>query len=111
MNGGNCHSTRINVSVKDNNDFASPEPVYGYIDIVKQNLLGDYYVKHLTTLHFPSSTAYLRFNYPLYGPLEQSFIESITIRLVTTNGEDVLFNDSDIHSVVTLHFKKTFSQQ
>ena len=101
MNPANCHSTRVNVSVKDNYDFASPEPVYVYTDIVERNLVGDSYVKLLTTLHFPSSTGYHRFDYPLYRPIEQSFIESITIRLVTKNGEDVLFDDSDIPSLVT----------
>ena len=62
-------------------------------------------------MYFPSSTGYHRFDYPLYRPIEQSFIESITFRLVTKNGEDVLFDDSDIPSVVTLHFKNKFSQQ
>ena len=35
MNPPNCHSTRINMNVKDNYDFASPKPVYVYTDIVK----------------------------------------------------------------------------
>ena len=54
-----------------------------YTNIIKPNLVGDSYVKLLTTLHFPSSTGYHRFDFPLYRPVEQSFIESITIRLVT----------------------------
>jgi len=82
-----------------------------YADIVNPNLVGDSYVKLLTTIHFPSSTGYHRFRHPQYRPIEQSFIESIAIRLVTNNGEDVMFNDSDFTSVVTLHFKKKFSQQ
>jgi len=76
-----------------------------YTDIIKPNLVGDSYVKHLTTLHFPSSTGYHRFDFPLYRAVEQSFIESIIIRLVTKNAEVVLFEDSDIPCVVTLHFK------
>jgi hypothetical protein len=40
----------------------------------------------------------------LYRPVEQSFIESITLRLVTKNA-DVLFENSDIPCVVTLYFK------
>ena len=89
MNTANCHSSRVNVPVKDNYEFALLEPVYVYTDIVKPNLVGDSYVKLLTTLHFPSSTGYHRIDYRLYRPIEQSFIESITIRLVTKNGEDV----------------------
>jgi len=81
-----------------------------YTDI-KQNLVGDSYVKILATLHFPSSTGYHRFDFPLYRPVEQSFIETITIRLVTKNAEDVLFQDSDIHCVLTSHFKKKSSAQ
>ena len=101
MNPANCHFTRVNVPVKDNYDFASREPVYVYTNIVKPNLVGESFVKILTTLHFPSSTRYHRFDYPLYMPIEQSSIQSITIRLFTKNGEDVLFDDSDIPSVVT----------
>jgi len=82
-----------------------------YTDIIKPNLVGDSYVKLLTTLHFPSSRGYHRFDFPLYRPVEQSFIESITIRLVTKNAEDVLFEDSDIPCVVTLHFKNKSSAQ
>jgi hypothetical protein len=103
MNPANCHTSRLNVSLKDNPDFITPEPVYVYTDI-KTNLVGDSYVKLLTTLHFPSSTGYHRFDFPLYITVEQSFIESITIRLFTKNA-DVLFEDSDIPFVVTLHFK------
>jgi len=55
--------------------------VYVYTDI-KQNLFGDLYVKILTTVHFPSRTRYHRFDFPLYRPVEQSFIESVTSRLV-----------------------------
>ena len=80
MNPANCHTSRITVSLKDNPDFTTPELVYVYTDIIKPNLVGDSYVKLLTTLHFPSSTGYHRFDFPLYRPVEQSFIESITIR-------------------------------
>jgi len=83
MNPANCHTSRITVSLKDNPDFTTPEPVYVYTDIIKPNVVGDSYVKLLTTLHFPSSTGYHRFDFPFYRPVEQSFIESITIRLVT----------------------------
>jgi hypothetical protein len=86
MNPPNCHSTRINMNVKDNYDFASPKPVYVYTDIVKPNLVGDSYVKILTTLHFPSVTGYHWFDHSMYTPIEQSVIEAITIRLVTKNG-------------------------
>ena len=54
MYPANCHSTRVNVPVKDNSDYASPEPVHFYTDIVKPNLVGDSFVKLLTTMHFPS---------------------------------------------------------
>jgi hypothetical protein len=109
MNPANCHSSGANVSLKDNSNFASPELVYVYINIINPNLVGDSYVKLLTTSHFPSTTAYHRFNYPLYSPIEQSFIEAINIRLVTKNGENVLFEDSDIPIVVTLHFKEVLT--
>ena len=79
------------LSVNDNSDFVLPGTVYVYTDIIKSNIVGDSYVRHLATLHFPSTTGYHRFNYHLYRPTKQSFIESTTIRLVTKNGEDVLF--------------------
>ena len=82
-----------------------------YIDIIKPNLVVDLNVILLTTLHFPSTTGYHRFNYTLFRPIEQSFIESITIPLVTKHCEDMLFEDSDMPSVVNLHFKKKPSPQ
>ena len=106
MNPANCHSSKITVTTKDNSNYNTPETIYVYTDIIKPNLVGDSYVRLLTTLQFPSSTGYHTFDYPLYRPVEQSFIESITIRLVTKNGNDVLFEDSTIPCVVTLHFKK-----
>jgi hypothetical protein len=61
MNPANCRTSGITISIKDNPDFTSPEPVYLYTDI-QSNLVG-YYVKPLTTLHFPSSTDN-RFDFP-----------------------------------------------
>ena len=61
----------------------------------------------LTTLHFPSNTGYHRFNYPVYRPVEKLLIESISIRLVTKTGENVLFEDGYVPCFVTLHFKKS----
>ena len=101
----------MNVSTKDNFNFAQPEPVYGYTDIIKPNLVGDSYVRLLTSLHFPSTTGYHRFDYPLYKPVVQSFIESISIRLVMKTGENVLFEESGIPCLVILHFKKKSSVQ
>ena len=107
----NCRSSTVNVSTKDNFNFAQPELVYVYTDIIKPNLVGDSYVRLLTSLHFPSTTGYHRFDYPLYKPVEQSFIESISIRLVMKTGENVLFEESDIPCMVILHYKKRSSVQ
>ena len=74
MNPANCHTSRITVSLKDNPNFTTPELVYVYTDIIKPNLVGDSYFKLLTTLHFPSSTGYQEIDFPLYRPVEQSFI-------------------------------------
>ena len=65
----------------------------------------------LTSLHFPLDTGYHRFEEPLYKPVEQSFIESISIRLVIKTRESVLLEDSDIPCLVMLHFKKKSSAQ
>jgi len=87
MNSAKCHTSRISVSLKDKSDFTTPEPVYVYTDIIKPNSVGDSYVKLLTTLHFPFSTGYHRFDFSLYRPVVQSCIESIIIRLVTKNAD------------------------
>jgi hypothetical protein len=81
-----------------------------YTDIIKPNLVGDSYVKLLTNLHFPSSTGYHKYDFPLYRPVEKSLIESITFRKVKKNA-DVLFEDSDIPYVVTLDFKNKYPVQ
>ena len=44
MNPANFVSSRVNVSLKDYFDFASPEPVYIYTGIIKPNLAGYSYV-------------------------------------------------------------------
>ena len=44
INPSNCCSSTVNVSSKDNFNFAQPEPVYVYTDIMKPNLVGDSYV-------------------------------------------------------------------
>jgi len=111
MDPANCRSSGVTTPVKDNSDFATPEPVYVYTDIIKPNLVGDSYVRLLTTLHFPSASGYHTFNFPLYKPVEQSYIESIAISLVTKTGENVVFEDSDIPCLVVLHFKKKPSTQ
>jgi hypothetical protein len=43
---------------------------------------------------FTSKTSYNGLDNPLYRPVEQSFIQSISIPLVTEYGADVAFNDS-----------------
>ena len=101
----------MNVSTKDNFNFAQPEPEYIYTDIIIPNLVGYTYLRLLTSLHFPSNTGYHRFDYPLYKPVEQSFIESNSIRLVMKTGENVPFEESDIPCLVILHFKKKSSVQ
>jgi len=65
MTPANCRSSRVTLAAKDNFDFTLPEPVYVYTDIIRPNLVGDSYVRLLTSLHFPSATGYHRFNYPL----------------------------------------------
>ena len=47
MNPANCRSSTVNRSTKDNFNFAQPEPVYIYTDIIKPNLIGDPYVRLL----------------------------------------------------------------
>jgi len=111
INPANCRSSTVNLSTKDKFNFSQPEPVYVYTDIIKPNLVGDSYVGLLTSLHFPSNTGYHRFDYPLYKPVEQSFIESNSIRLVMKTGENVPFEESDIPCLVILHFKKKSSVQ
>jgi hypothetical protein len=102
----NHSSSRVILPTKDTTEYAVPESVYVYTDVIKTNLVGDTYVRLLNSLHFPSGTGYHRIHYALYKPVEQSFIESISIRLVTKTGEDVVFEDSDIPCLVILHFKK-----
>jgi len=99
------------MSVKGNSDFATLEHVYVHTDIIKQNFVGDSYVILFTSLHSPSTTGYHSLNFPMYRPVEHSFIELIAICLVTKTGEDVVFDSSDIPCLVILHFKKKSSPQ
>jgi len=103
----NYHSSRITVAVKDSIDFGIPEPVSVYADIIKPNLFGEFYVRIITTLRFPSNIGYHGFNYPLYILIEQIFMESITIRLATKYGEVVLFEDIDILCLYLYNLKRS----
>jgi hypothetical protein len=49
MASSNCRYSRVTLVVKDNFDFALPEPVYVFMDVIKPNLVGDTYVRLLTT--------------------------------------------------------------
>jgi hypothetical protein len=77
MNPANCRSYTVMHSIKGNINFAHPEPVYVYTDIIKPNLVGDPYVRLFTSVRFPSAKGYNRFDYPLYEPVKLSYIESI----------------------------------
>ena len=90
MDPANCRTSLVIVPTKENLNFARTEPVYVYTDIIRPNLVGDTYVRLLTTLHFPSDKGYHRFDYPLYNPVEQSFIESISIRLFLKYSEYIV---------------------
>ena len=105
MTPANCRYSRVTLAAKDSFGFTLPEPVYVYTDIFRPNLVVDSYLRILTSLHFLSATGYHRLNYPIYRPVEQSFTESIAVRLVTKTGENVVFEDSDIPYLVILHFK------
>jgi hypothetical protein len=111
MNPANCRSSTVKHSIKDNINFAHSEPVCVYTDDTKPNLVADSYVRLITSLHFASAKVYHRFDYRLYKPVEQSYIESISIRLVMKTGENVLFEESDFPCLVILHIKKKSSEQ
>jgi hypothetical protein len=111
MKPANHSSSRVIIWTKDNTEFTQPEPVYVYTDIIKPDLVGDTYARLLTPLHFPSSTGYHRFDYPMYKPLEKKYFETITIRIVTKDGSDVVFDDSVIPCLVVLHFKRRYSMK
>ena len=102
MNPANSRSSTVNLSTKHNIHFAHPEPVYVYTDIIKPNLAENLYVRSLTTLHFSTNTGYLRFDCALYYPVEQSFKESNSICVVIKNGQELLFDESDILNLVVL---------
>jgi hypothetical protein len=110
MTPANCRSSRIPGVETDNSKFTAPEAIFVYMDITKPNLVRDSHVRPLTRLHFQSSSGHYRFCYPLYRPVEQTYKESMGIRLVTKSGEDVAFDDSDIPCLVILHFKKKPSE-
>jgi len=54
MNPANCRFSTLKHSIKDNINFAHPALVYVYTDILKPNVLGDSFMRPLTSLHFPS---------------------------------------------------------
>jgi hypothetical protein len=59
-------------------------------------------------IHLPSPKVYHRFDYQLDIQLEQSFIETISIRLVAKSGDNVKFASSAVPCITILHFKRRF---
>ena len=55
MTPANCRSSRLILAAEDNLDFYLPELVYVYTDIIRRNLVGDFYVRLLISLHFQSA--------------------------------------------------------
>jgi hypothetical protein len=105
MNPANCRSYAVNISTKDNFNFAQPEHVYVYTDIIKPNLVGDSYVRLLTSLHFPSKTGYRRFDSAFYKRVEQYFRVKFDWSSYE-NWRNMLFEVSGISCRVILHIKK-----
>jgi len=70
MNPASWRSSTVNLSKKDNFNFLQPELVYVYNDIIKANLVGESYMRLLTSLHFPSNMGYHGLKHPLYKPVE-----------------------------------------
>jgi len=100
MNPVNCRS-----SIKDNINFAHPEPIYVYTDIIKRNFVGDPYVRLLT----PCTSHRLRFTIDLTIHCTSQWnnpIYSISIRLFMKTGENVLFKENYMPGVVILPFNK-----
>jgi hypothetical protein len=106
-NPANCCSLTMIHFIKHNIIFAHTEPVYIYKDI-KQNLVGDSYVRLLTSLHFPSDTGYHRFDYPLYKNVEHSYSQ---LRFVYLWKILKMFKGRDIPCLVILNFKKNYPEQ
>ena len=90
MNPANCRSSTVIRFIKDNINFIQLEPVYFYTYIIKPNLIADSCVRLLTSLHFPSDTGYRRFVCSLYKPVEHSYINSISIRVIMKTGKVLL---------------------
>ena len=74
MNPANWPSSTVNHSLKVNITSPHPEPIYVYTDIIKSKLVGDSYLRLLTSLHFPLAKGHHRLDFPLYKPVEQYYI-------------------------------------
>jgi hypothetical protein len=76
-----------------------------------RNLMGDSGVRILTLILFNSKTSFNGLDNLLYRPVEQSFIQSISISLVTEYGVDVAFNVSVSRTSRYHAFKRDTSQE
>jgi hypothetical protein len=90
----NCTSSETTVLETDDSDFGMPEQFYICRDIMHRNLGGDSDVRVLTPVLFTSKTSHNGLDNPLHRPVEQSFIQHISVPQVTEYGEDVAFNNS-----------------
>lgn len=80
---------------------------YIHCDIIKLRLVGSKCAKVLKV--FPAKSnpeQYFRFNNIEYAPLHDDFIRRISIKITNQEGEKIKFVNSELPTMVTLHFKK-----
>jgi translation elongation factor EF-1beta len=82
--------------------------IYVYSDILKPRRVDNMEIRILRIIPNASNNRHLRFNPIEYCPLENNYIESISILVTDSAGERVNFETSTIPTYVMLHFKKLY---
>lgn len=91
------------------NELIKPrhEHCFIYSDIIKERYCGDQYTKCMRVFHLaPKSEKIFKFK-PQYYPIQNNFIDEISILIADEEGEKIDFIASTVPTYVTLNFKKS----
>jgi hypothetical protein len=78
--------------------------IYLYSDIIKPRILGDMQTRYLRIIPMKKNEFKFEFKNIEYCPIEQTYIESISILLADGQGNKIEFNDSFFPTYIMLHF-------
>lgn len=82
-----------------------------YVDIIQPQIVGDNYSRILRILPFPYYKGGHKIFDPIfYFPIDKGYFQDIEIRLISKDGTNIDFYESNIATLITLHFRRSIKK-